>query len=727
MKIRGPLLFSLGAIAGVLALPALPAEPGLTAGYRHETGAALRDSVVRTFSVKLGPVEKRAGRDYQWLSLNGTTAGGRQFRLWILSAGYPAATLEAARASTARYLFQEGATQPREYRNLLTGEAVLPAMGGWEYLIPRPVPGEEAGGPFPQNVRYLGHRYVRESLEPASVEPPPSDARVVMLRPDLLIGPATNNRQKDPTRRYDESDYEMVRFVQDDYRQLRDAGATCVLAEGEQVAWADELGLYYWRGGNSLPYPEFLYRSQYLGPALYLDEPAVVTRDYTIRPRLAKDEAFRRALSPQIVLEAFQKHYDQVLREGAPVSLIRGLRARKDVDVGTMDFAQENLYSWETMVSTSAYQLSRDPRVPEAMVFEPPGRIGTRRTLPEMNMTYGVQLPLVPQSLTGVIFGFLRGAARLTNKSWGVSIYGSVSRDDAPVWLTHAYNLGGTRFFFWDNHRLACVPFPEVLALARHLQNHASNQPLRDLTKLRQAAEVAILLPPGYDLGHVQTGKGNMWGVGELNLERINRRGVKHRVVMSNFFTEIERCLRLGVEFDLLWDLPGKAVTGYRETVRIREDGKVEVTQNGKTAVTGLARVPVRPGGEPPRLSVVHSAQSGPDAVEVTARARVVETTAPVFYTFGADTTGIHHNALVAWEVFGPHEEDEVYLMPAGLKPKVDPARGQVEVTFKLKRPGSYRLRAATVDLAGRSTVVWRRLEVSRQAGQLVLVQGASR
>ena len=67
----------------------------------------------------------------------------------------------------------------------------------------------------------------------------------------------------------------------------------------------------------------------------------------------------------------------------------------------------------------------------------------------------------------------------------------------------------------------------------------------------------------------------NFKAFGELNLERLNRQGVAYRVVMSNFFTEIERCFKLGVPFDLLWDLPGMKLTGYREIVRVREDGKV--------------------------------------------------------------------------------------------------------------------------------------------------------
>ena len=53
--------------------------------------------------------------------------------------------------------------------------------------------------------------------------------------------------------------------------------------------------------------------------------------------------------------------------------------------------------------------------MPEAFVFEPPGRIGARRTLPEIDMTYGVTLPPDdPRALTSILYGFLRGAARAT-------------------------------------------------------------------------------------------------------------------------------------------------------------------------------------------------------------------------------------------------------------------------------------------------------------------------
>ena len=63
----------------------------------------------------------------------------------------------------------------------------------------------------------------------------------------------------------------------------------------------------------------------------------------------------------------------------------------------------------------------------------------------------------------------------------------------------------------------------------------------------------------------------------------------------------------------------------------------------------------------------------------------------------------MYHNAKVAWELYGPGEEDYLFLRPDNLKPRVREIAGadEIEATVRLRRPGSYRLRAATVDTAG--------------------------
>jgi hypothetical protein len=630
----------------------------LAGEYVREGASPARASVVERFELD---------RTGTWLRFAASKQNGDRFTFWLQGEG-------------RRYIFQEGAGEAVEYRHGATGEAAMPSILEWDGLTPKP-----AG---PDRMTYLGHTYRFFRPSGATALPPPR-LRVVTLRPDMWVGTAHNLRQKDDTRRYDGSEYEFVPLTAQDYRDMAAAGVTCVNVDRMQLPWAHDLGLFYWgKGGNELPFLEMVYRPQYLGPTIFIDEPAVHTRDSILRPRFEIDPGYRKRISAQLAYGEFTKYFEHALKEGAHKTLVRALSTRPDVDLGQMEFIQQNLYTWETMPSTALYQLSRDARVPQAFVFEPPGRIGSRRTLPEFNMTYGTQIPPGnPRHLTDILFGFARGAARVTGKEWGVSIYGAVEQADAPYWLTRAYDMGATRFLFWDNSQLAAVPYREVLALARHLKAHSAQNPRPSLERLRSAAEVAVVFPPGYNLGHVQMGKGNLWGVGELNLERVNRAGVKYRDVMSALFTEIEWLLKTGRAFDAMWDLADRQPTGYREVIRIREDAKVEPR----------AHTPDRAQGVPPKLQL-DVTLSG---LRMNARAHVTETDSPVWYTYGADTTGEYRNAKVLIELYGPDEEDHRVLLPSGLRP-LD------QTVVELTRSGRYRLRAATVDSAGRATVVWK-------------------
>jgi hypothetical protein len=692
-------------------------KPGLTAIYRHESDGSIPGSVVRTFTLALGPVEKKNNTNFQWLGLQAAKSNGEKFNVWILTDRYPPADLTAARKTTARYILQEANEKPLEFRHQVTGEAVLPSLGGWQHLFPRAIGSVSSKSLIAKKIKYLGNIYLLDKLEDSKKMSLPAEIEILELLPDVLIGLPHNTKQKDQTRRYDDSDYELIRLTKNDYDDMIEAGMNCLRVDKEQAGWIDRRNVFYWGiGGDQVNYPECLYRSNYLGPILFLDEPAVCTRDHVVRPRLRKEQKFRESITPQIVLGEFKKYFNNAKYQGNPTALLHGLSARPDVDLGDMQFLQQNLYTWETMISTALHQLGEGNSAPPcAMVFEPPGRIGTLRTLPEMNMAYLCQIPGDdPKNMIEIIYGFLRGAARLTNKEWGTSIYGQVDRADASWFLTHAYDLGAKLFFFWDSARLACVPFNECLALTRNLRAHVESHPYRELRKLKNAAEVAILLPAGYNLGHVYMGKGNLWGLGELNLERVNSEGVKYRTVMGNFFTEIERCIRMGVAYDLFWDMEGYDFSGYREVVRIRKDGKVAVGVDGKKTLHSGPRIPDRPAGNPPRLVVELPIEAGKAPLEISARAILVEGSAPIYYTLGADPKGIYKNVKVFWELYGPKEEDYRSLLNWDQEPRVydEGARTYVDIKFKINRPGKYRLRAATVDMAGRTAVVWKNIIV---------------
>lgn len=692
-------------------------EPEQIAVYRLETNDPVPASTVETFTLRLGPIEETAGVSRQWLQLQATKGNGECFRIWILTDRYPP-NWSKEQPSIVRYLWQEDEGVAVEYRNQNNGKAVLPCLGADYYLFPQAAEADGSQDFFPKKTRYLGNPYRLVNREMQKSNFMPTNIQVLDLLPDVWIGVPINTRPKDDARRYDGSDYDYVRLSQEDFNEMIDAGMNCFRVDREQAEWLKRRNVYYWGvGGSDMPYPELLYRSNYLGPLLFLDEPAVCTRDFVIRPRLKEDREFRKKISPQSVFREFQTYYETALNQGNPAAFVKGLAARPDVLLGDMAFQQRNLYTWETIESTALYQLRTGKDAPPfAFVFEPPGHLGTLRTLPEMNMAYQCQIPVdSPKNFIDIIYGFLRGAARETGKTWGTSIYGSVDRADSFWFLTHAYDLGAQLFFFWNSHQLACVPYHECLALTRNLRAYIDGHPDRDLAKLQHAAEIAILLPTGFNLGHVHMGKGNLWGLGELNLERTNEKNVKYRAIMGNFFTEIERCIRLGVAYDLLWDLEGVQLSGYREIVRIREDGKVEVQMENQQTVFDGARAPSRPGGDSPQMAVDLSLAENQAPQDITARAFLTEGAAPVYYTPGPDRRGCYHNVKILWELYGPEEEDYRCLLDRTKDVVINKNGNQstIGIQFKVEKPGRYRLRAAACDLAGRTAVVWKEFVIN--------------
>jgi hypothetical protein len=109
------------------------------------------------------------------------------------------------------------------------------------------------------------------------------------------------------------------------------------------------------------------------------------------------------------------------------------------------------------------------------------------------------------------------------------------------------------------------------------------------------------------------------------------------------------------------------------------------------------------------------SGATGESPDTVTARARATEGSAPIYYTTGADRRGVYHNAMVLWELYGPGAED--YRLLTGRVTRLEAIEGAaavVETRFAVEQTGRYRLRVATTDLAGRSTVVWKEFKVGK-------------
>jgi len=108
------------------------------------------------------------------------------------------------------------------------------------------------------------------------------------------------------------------------------------------------------------------------------------------------------------------------------------------------------------------------------------------------------------------------------------------------------------------------------------------------------------------------------------------------------------------------------------------------------------------------------STDVGKAPVSLIATAQVIEGSAPVYYTLGADARGQYHNIMVAWELYGPQEEDYRFLSQEAAEAHIrqEDSHTTLEMAFQIRQPGDYRLRAATVDVSGRTAVVWKRMTI---------------
>ena len=700
-------LFLWPSVAGDFVLWAqVPGKPGDVGIYRYPTGDSVPSSLVARLELRWGPKHSAA----QWSRLDAYKADGRRFRVWLLTRRSSARTAGQGESPIQRYLLQEGNEKPVEYQNQWTGDAVLPSHGFWHHLRPKAPSPAQSDFVFPPKVSFLGHVFDLESIgveEPFPIPP----AKLLRLPRDLEIGAKRNRRDRREARRFDGEPVELTRYEPADYSERIDHGQTTFNAPADQVDFVRRESVFYCGDDPlSMRYPECLFRSNYLGPSPdYLDEPAVRT-SFALQAALREGRLSASWLTISRVLERFQTEFERAIGAAGPLQLQKALEARPDVLMGRMRGASWNAWSWETLVSSGVYQLlAAGKGGPAAIVYE--GRGAANRDLPLFNSSTGAQFPTMDaQAWLDMVYGMLRGAARLSGKRWGISIYGQFERAEVYRALSYGYDCGASFFLFWTGTGDHHVPYEEQLALSRFLREYARQRPDRNVDRLRQMAEVLILFPAGYTL----LSKEPMWWLPPLHYEKKNKHGLKYREVLARVAAEMERCYREGVCYDLAWDWEGFSGSGnndlkipkskgYRKVVRICEDGRVIVQRGSREEVFYEPRWPRRPKGRSPGLRISLSREEGRAPMTLVAHAEVTEHRSPVHFTPAHDEKGVWRNTKVIWQIYGPGPDDFAHLSN-----RHDAKTGLL--SLELDKAGVYRLRASVVDRGGRSTVQWKRI-----------------
>ncbi len=463
-----------------------------------------------------------------------------------------------------RYRLKAGESEPPlEYRNVHTGRALVPAWGDFvRYFMPQPVRRAPRQQGITATCEYLGHVLTLRYVSTTAPWPAWGDVRVLNLNPELLIGTGRTFKDAEGHRlpqTPERKNYTYVPWTVEDYRIMIKAGMNLFALASGTEAFVRCQPVFYRRGGRGLSYPADLYRSNLVGPMMYLDEPAcVMLRDETLQTTL---RYFTDAAT--VITKRVRSHY----RKGL-YALEREL-AGTGVSFGDMRLAQPDFATWETRYETAFYQFAGGVA---GFVHEGRYQVGEFNKL--VQASTGSERTYTAGEMLRYYYAVLRGAARHFGKNWGVSIYGQADPAITPLAVTLAYDMGARYVWYWTSDHDHHVPWPEQLALTHHLKDHATKRTRRSIRGPRPTLDTAIVIPYGYFLVlESPTNRRNpwdLWWVRELDPEKKNESSRRYRRLMQRAFREVDRSLDAGEQFDITVD-DGTEVSGYRRIVRLSD------------------------------------------------------------------------------------------------------------------------------------------------------------
>jgi hypothetical protein len=448
-----------------------------------------------------------------------------------------------------------------EYRNVHTGKALLPSWGDFaHWFIPHPAMGSYRQRGFPNTCEYLGHVL---TLRNVSRKDPPAweGVKVLDLDPELLIGTGRTVKDKEGHRlpqQPERRDYTYIPWTKDDYVTMIAAGHNYFALTPDIESFLHTQPVFY-RAGASTQYPADLYRSNMLGPVMFIDEPASIMPGDKEVMNLLHFSTDATALLTKRVREQSERamyRYESTLGKG--------------VNFGDMRLAQPGFTSWETRYETAFYQLAGGTA---GLVHEGRYQLGEFNEC--LKASTGIDRKVTPEQMFRYYFAFLRGAARHFNKDWGTSIYGQADPAITPLAIDVAYDMGARYIWYWTSDHDHHMPFPEQLELTRGLKKHAAAKTRPSIRGIRPTLDKAIVAPYGYILvlesATHRKSPWDLWWVREMDPDGKNEVSQRYRRLMTAVWTEVFKSLDTGEDFDILHD-DGAEITGYRNVVRLKAE-----------------------------------------------------------------------------------------------------------------------------------------------------------
>ena len=559
MSILPMVFLSLALDAGVSA----PA-PGTHGHFLVLTGKTSTPPPFSAVDIVYGPRERSGGLELFWWQLSVVPAAKEGeakplFRLRGLTACDPLAW-PAVPVGFERYILKLEATgETLEYQDIHTGRGLMPPWRDFERtFVPRRARGSGTDKGVAQTAEYLGHvltlQYVGSGVSWESWE----GSRVLRLDPELLVGTSRNFHDAEGHRLPqvpERTNYTYVPFKVDDYPAMIEAGINLFIVDDQQAEWVRGEPVFHIRGaGPSFRYPADLYRSNYLGPVMFLDEPGIImVGDKNIHNTLRYFSDAAAVLEKRV-----RESYGSSGSYGA--FQLEGALEKAGVNLGDMRLEQHDFPAWETLFETAYYQLEAGLA---GIVHE--GRYQLAPFDEAVARWTGAPRKHTARELLKYHYAILRGAARAFGKHWGTSIYGQCDPSISPEAMSLAYDMGARYIWFWTSDHDHHMPWPEQLALSKGLRDHAAKHPRASIVKDPPILDRLILIPYGY-FASLE----NLWWVRVLDKEGKNEASQRYRRLMGRVFREVYAALDAGEEFDIAVD-GGRDAKGYRKVIRITD------------------------------------------------------------------------------------------------------------------------------------------------------------
>lgn len=553
-------VIALGSIASAAGLP----KPGDWVRYRVMRASEWTPAAVEHVTITIGAPSRIEGIDAVWWQMAIEKPDGVGFTVQALSERAPMTTERGEVGIVFSYIFRQQGRPALDYVNEATRLAYLPMFGFRDGLIPTPRSRMSPAGPFFGTGNYLGQAISVRAHGAGGKWEDLGQAKRIALSDDVLIGTARMFRD-DGTGKDESGEYRYTELTAEDYDRMIEAGFNIFMVNEKHADMVMERGVFFVKGSfGKDSYPEMLYRSNYWGPAMFTDEPAVRLDTSDCATVYDAANLLRLRNYSYHRMPGSAKLDPRLTQSNAIILMIQ----QAGFNVGDWAPVQSHVPVWETVHESAFYQLQGGAA---GICHEGRYRLADFNNLLEAILGPGAEAT-VP-GMYDFTFCFMRGAARCFGKEWGTAIYGQADYSIAPDAIKHAYDMGAHYIWYWTSDHDHHLPFPQQLELSRILRAHQKVHPRKSRGPQLTSAKVAVAIPDGYICGW-----GAQWGNPRFRYDKLNEFGVPYGDINAEAFWQMHRLAEHGVDFDCLIDVPEVIErAGYDKIIRIGPDAKTNL------------------------------------------------------------------------------------------------------------------------------------------------------